>query len=149
VFTRVLVATDFSEPAQAALEYGRDLARVYGAALLVLHVSDDIRWRYSLDMTPALLAGVQEDLEAGGRTRLDSLLTPADRTAGVVAEVRTSPVAADAIVEYGIEVKADLVVIGAHGRGGVSSLVFGSVAERVVRTAPCPVLTTRRPPPAI
>src|SRR5439155_18076193 len=58
-------------------------------------------------------------------------------------EVRVSPDAAEAIVEYAKDVHADIIVVGTHGRSGVSRLLMGSVAEHVVRTAPCPVLVVR------
>lgn len=147
MFTRVLVATDFSEPSRMALDYGRRVAALCCATLHVLHVSDDIRWRYSLDMTPALLAGVQEDLEAGARTRLEALLSVEDRERlRAVASVCTSPMAADAIVDYAREVSADLIVVGGYGRSGGAPRPLGSVAERVLGTAPCPVLSVRAVP---
>jgi nucleotide-binding universal stress UspA family protein len=143
VLKRILVATDFSEASQVALDYGRDLARSYGGALHLLHVSDDVRWRYSLDMSPVLLTSVQDDLEATSRVRLEALLTDDDRQLDVSTEVRTSPAVAEAIVDYARDQRIDLIVIGTHGRGVMSHFLMGSVAERVVRTAPCPVLTVR------
>jgi nucleotide-binding universal stress UspA family protein len=144
VIKNVLVATDFSEPAAAALAYGRELARSYGATLHVLNAIDDIRWRYSLDMSPALLVGVQDDLEENSRQWLAKLLTDEDRTqlhARPVTFISGSP--ADTIVEYAKSAKIDVIVIGTHGRRGMSHMLMGSVAERVVRLAPCPVLTVR------
>lgn len=145
VLKKILVAMDFSEPSQVALDYGRDLARSYGGALYVLHVSDDVRWRYSLDMSPVLLTSVQDDLEITARARLEALLTDDDRQLQVHAEVRTSPAVAETIVDYAKEEAIDLIVMGTHGRGVMSRLLMGSVAERVVRTAPCPVLTVHHP----
>jgi nucleotide-binding universal stress UspA family protein len=76
----VLVATDFSEPSAVALEYGRELARTYSAKLHVLHVAEDLRWRYATDMTPPVLVDVQDDLEASLRSRLEALMTDEDRS---------------------------------------------------------------------
>jgi universal stress protein A len=140
----VLVATDFSDAAAAALNYGRELARSYQAALHVIYVVDDMRWRYSFDMTPSLMVGVQESLEEAARTQMAALITDEDREqlrARSVIQTAISP--ADAIVDYAKTAAIDLLVVGTHGRGAVQRLLLGSVAERLVRTAPCPVLTVR------
>jgi len=141
----VLVATDFGHTAAAALAYGRELARQYQGRLHVFHALDDLQWRYSLDMSPGLLVGIQEDLEEGARQRMTALLTDEDRTqlhaVGMISPMCPDP--AEAIVEYARRAAVDVIVIGTHGRRGMSRLFLGSVAERVVRTAPCPVLTIR------
>jgi len=142
----VLVATDFSEPSAVALDYGRELARTYGAQLHVLHVVEDLRWRYATDMAPTALVGIQEDVQAAASSRLDALVTDEDRQqlgAHTVALTAISP--SDAIVQYAKSEGADVIVMGTHGRSGFAHLFMGSVAERVVRLAPCPVLTTRHP----
>src|SRR5215467_1349055 len=71
----VLVATDFSEPSAVALDYGREVARTYGAQLHVLHIVEDLRWRYATDMAPTALVGIQEDVESSARSRLNTLVT--------------------------------------------------------------------------
>jgi len=137
----VLVATDFTEPAGVALRYGRGLARAFSATLHVVHVVDDIAASASVP-TPGLDYGrLQEDLEAEGRTALDALLTPEDREViGARGVLLTSHQPAQAILEYAATSAADLIVIGTHGRSGLADLLMGSVAQRVVRQAPCPVL---------
>lgn len=140
----VLVATDFGDTAAAALDYGRELARSYNASLYVVHVVDDIRWRYSLDMTPVLTDGVQDSLEEAARAEMKKLLTDEDRSqlhASDYIQTGLSPV--DVIVDYAKRQQIDLIVAGTHGRGGVPRLLLGSVAERLVRLAPCPVLIVR------
>jgi nucleotide-binding universal stress UspA family protein len=142
----VLVATDFSEPSAVALDYGREVARTYGAKLHVLHVVEDLRWRYATDMGPTALVGIQEDVEASAASRLDTLLTEEDRRqlrAHAVALTAIAP--SEAIVQYAKTESADVIVMGTHGRNGLAHLFMGSVAERVVRLAPCPVLTVRHP----
>jgi nucleotide-binding universal stress UspA family protein len=142
----VLVATDFSEPSAIALDYGRELARTYEATLHVLHVVEDLRWRYATDMAPTALIGIQEDVEASARARIDALLTDEDRNqlrahAAVVTAVSPS----EAIVTYATAEAVDVIVMGTNGRNGLAHLFMGSVAERVVRLALCPVLTVRHP----
>ena len=139
----ILVATDFSEPSAVALAYGRDLARSYGARLHVLHVIEDVMIRYSSEIGFAL-PELQADLEKAARRDLDALIAEDDRrTMEVVSTIETSVNIPGAIVAYARECDIDLVVTGTHGRGAVSHLLMGSVAERVVRSAPCPVLTVR------
>ena len=135
---KVLVATDFSPPSDAALTYGRALARTFGASLHVLHVVEN----YFMRPTTAAPYMVQE-----AKTRmLDDQLTDEDRHqsgARTVLEVSDEP--ADAIASYAKAQKIDLIVMGTHGRSGLERLLVGSVAEHVIRTAPCPVLTVRHP----
>ena len=142
----VLVATDFSEPSDAALNYGRELARTFAATLHVLHVADNVTLQYGVEGYSTLLPEMQEDVEAAARKQLDGLITEEDRVALQAKPVVVTAVAkAAAIVDYASEHAIDLIVMGTHGRGAISHLLMGSVAERVVRTAPCPVLTVHHP----
>ena len=87
---------------------------------------------------------LRRQIEEDARDRLNELLTDEDRhaDANAVALIAASPSAG--IVGYATEMQADLIVMGTHGRTGKPSGVIGSVAEQVVRTAECPVLTVRR-----
>ena len=137
----ILVATDFSEPSNVALAYGRDLARNYNARLHVMHVVEDVMLRYSTEVGLALPA-LQEDLVVAARRDLDSRITDEDRRQlNAVAVIDTGANIATAICDYAKNNKIDLIVTGTHGRGVVQHFLMGSVAERVVRTAPCPALT--------
>ena len=143
---KILVATDFSEAADAALAYGRALARTFGATLHVLHVADDMYMRLGGDAYAAVLPDLQQDVERQAKDRLVQLLVDDDSmplpTESVVI---TSGATAPAIVNYAANADIDLIVVGTHGRSAVAHLLMGSVAERVVRTARCPVLTVRHP----
>ena len=139
----ILVATDFSEPSQVALEYGRNLARSYGATLHVLHVVEDVTMRYSAEVAFAI-PDILNDMERRATRELDATITADDRrTLDVKRSVLISVGAATGITEYAKDNAIDVIVVGTHGRGAFQHLVMGSVAERVVRTAPCPVLTVR------
>ena len=143
---KVLVATDFGETSDVALAYGRELARTFGATLCVLHVAENLLTRVAADAYPMVLPEMQRDVEDAAWKQLEALLTSDDRkTLGAVPVVRTSAATAAAIVDYAKESGVDLIVMGTHGRGAVAHFFMGSVAERVVRTAPCPVLTVRHP----
>jgi nucleotide-binding universal stress UspA family protein len=143
VLKNILVATDFSEPSANALAYGKDLARSYNATLHVLHVTEDVLMRYSPEVAFAV-PDLQKDLEQAARRELDAILTSDDmRTMRVVPAIETGTNAATSITSYAQAQQIDLVIVGTHGRGAVKQLLMGSVAERVVRTAPCPVLAVR------
>ena len=142
----IVVATDFGEAAEAAFAYGRELARAFGGRLHVFHAADNVMTRYPMDVPFAGMADLQTEVEDAARTRINALLTDEDRAMlRATAVVCTSLAPATAIVEYAVEVHADILLVGTHGRGGVSHFFLGSVAERVVRMAPCPVLTVHHP----
>jgi nucleotide-binding universal stress UspA family protein len=142
----ILVATDFGEAADVALRYGRALARTFHATLHVLHVADDVYLRMGGDWGVAAFPQLQGDIDTAARARLDALLVDDDPVPlPVKPMVVTSAATATAIVDYASANNIDLIIAGTHGRRGVAHLLMGSVAERVVRTAPCPVLTVRHP----
>jgi nucleotide-binding universal stress UspA family protein len=143
----VLVATDFSESSDAALLYGREFAARFGATLHVLHAAPYLSYAMlgAENYTPAI-DDLQVQVEETARKRLDELLIDSDKSGpAAVAAVVRGAVPAVTIIEYAKAHEVDLIVIGTHGRGPIAHFFMGSVAERVVRTAPCPVLTVRHP----
>jgi len=144
---KILVATDFSQPSEAALAYGRELARTFGASLTVLHVVDNLLTHaYGADGMVLADHGLQLEIEKNAQRQVHALLFDEDRQAlGAVGLVLTSNSPSAAIVFYARDAAIDLIVIGTNGRGAIAQLLMGSVAERVVRLAPCPVLTVRNP----
>jgi nucleotide-binding universal stress UspA family protein len=147
VIKNILVATDFSEPSRAALLYGRNFARQHGARLHVLHVVDDVASRVT-PMTGVLpnIGALQLDLDRAAQAELDEALTSEDRRElGALGVLLTSSLPAQCITSYAKNAAIDLIIIGTHGRGGLAHFFLGSVAQQVVRTAPCPVLTVRHP----
>ena len=143
----ILVATDFSQPSDAALLYGRALARNFNATLHVVHVVGTISSVvYGADAYAASIPELQQEVEDLARKQLANLLIDSDEHPLEARHaVLTSNSPAVAIVDYAGRERIDLIVTGTNGRGGVAHLLMGSVAERVVRTAPCPVLTVRHP----
>jgi nucleotide-binding universal stress UspA family protein len=143
----VLVATDFGEASGTALLYGRELARRFNATLHVLHVVDDLSARVmTASGLPYDVSPAQRDIETQARRQLDGLIAGenASELAIETAQI-TSTSPADAIVLYAKDAHVDLIIVGTRGRGGLTHFFLGSVAERVVRTAPCPVLTVHHP----
>ena len=146
VMKHVLVATDFGEPADAALLYGRTIAEKFGATLHVLHVADNIFTQAFGSESAAFLPTLQADIEDTARRRLAELLIDIVRSGlPTKSVVLTTTPPASAIVAYATSNAIDLIVMGTHGRHGLQHIVLGSVAERVVRMAPCPVLTIHHP----
>jgi universal stress protein A len=140
-FRRILVATDFAESAERALTCAVQLARRHGAELILLHVYMD------LPAYPEITAGQVEAIYEEQRRWIESALERRARSArgeGLLARalLRTGP-AASTIAETAAEEAADLLVVGTHGRSGLDRLILGSVAERVVRLATCPVLVIK------
>ena len=132
----VLVAVNFDEASNIALAYARSIAKTFGARLHVLHVMQNLFLRP--------MANDPRAIEEGITRRLLDSLTDEDRTAlRAVPAIRKSDDPADEIVKYADTEGMDLIVVGTHGRPGLAHLLMGSVAEKVVRTAPCPVLTLR------
>ena len=149
VLNNILVATDFGESSDAALSYGRALARQFGGTLHVLHVVEDFPARLvAFDYYTGDVGQIQASAEASARERLGALLSTEDREAlHAKATIITATSISEAILDYARHTmpRIGLIVMGTHGRGAVGHLVMGSVAERAVRAAPCPVLTIRHP----
>jgi nucleotide-binding universal stress UspA family protein len=144
----ILVPTDFSEPSEAALNYGRELARAFGAHLRILTVVDT--YTTAIVGPEGYIGGnlmeIQCDVEKAARSQLEALIDDEDRRdLDAKTVLLTSSTPAFAIVDHAKEAHIDLIVMGTHGRGGFAHLLMGSVAEKVVRLAPCPVLTVRHP----
>jgi nucleotide-binding universal stress UspA family protein len=133
---RILVPHDFSETSEAAMKYATELARIFGAKLHVLHVSETDR----TDMPTEFALGLEEGME-DARERLLKTVTGHDkREFNPNFELRCGTPPTE-IARYAKERDIDLIVMGTHGRGFTAHAVVSSVTEKVVRNAPCPVLT--------
>ena len=161
--THVLVPTDFSDTAARALEYAFEEARLHGAKVTLLHVvppgkATDVYYVGTVAGHPGALDPgasarvgapwpapptrvVRDDVGDAALTRLHDLIPHAFRDRWGAEVAVGSP--AETIVRVARELAADLIVMGTHGRTGLRHALLGSVAEKVVRLAPCPVLTVR------
>jgi nucleotide-binding universal stress UspA family protein len=144
-FARILVPTDFSPPSTAALATAKALAARFGASIHVIHVLEDpyVTTSFASEVYGYLPTGIKESWQREAQTHLDALLTPDETTQFRVTTKVLFGSPARAIVDYARDYQMNLIVMGTHGRGGVAHLLLGSVTERVVRTADCPVLTVR------
>ena len=139
-FKTIVAATDFSSPSELALEYARTLAKRFGASLHLVHVVEE-PYPIGSEGYVVDVAEFHESLLQEAHQQLATRLAIISDE-GATGEVLVGK-PARRITEAASEKNADLIVMGTHGRGGVAHLLMGSVAERVVRTAPCPVLTVR------
>lgn len=145
LFKHILIPVDFSTHSTAALRLGADLAARFQSSLTLLHVYDPLPYALPADYemyTPEQRKIILAELEKG--------LATAQRRAETAGALRVHTqliegTPAKAIAEFAATKHIDLIVIGTRGRRGLQHALLGSVAERVVRTAPCPVLTVRSP----
>ncbi|MFN4257738.1 MAG: universal stress protein [Gemmataceae bacterium] len=147
--TNILVPTDFSATAARALDYGKALAETFRATLHVLFVMEDPFLTIPTLEGYTPLPRFREDMERDARRQLDQVLTPDERARFHAQLVMVWGRPAVEILEYAQTHGIDLIVMGTHGRGGLSHLLLGSVAEEVVRQASCPVLTVRAREPDV
>lgn len=141
---RILVPTDFSDYAAVPLKYGCALAEVFHAELHLLHVLQDL---VAMVPEPGLAylppGDLIREMQESADQALAKLPDPAwAKETKVVRATRQGPPFLE-IVRYAKENDIDLIVLGTHGRTGLAHVLMGSVAEKVVRKAPCPVLTVR------
>lgn len=143
---QILVPTDFSEPSEVAVKYGKALAENFHSALHLLHVVEDCMINVPAGEAAGVVTPmVLDELQTKARAQLQALLT-AEQHEQFQAQVITilgSP--SQEIVKYALGEKIDLIIMGTHGRNPIAHMLMGSVAEKVVRKAPCPVLVVRHP----
>jgi nucleotide-binding universal stress UspA family protein len=139
---RMLVATDFSQCSQRALEYAIGLATDLGAKLFLVHAIEPVYFAGAFYGPDASVPMLTEEQRRYAKEAMVDLRDALKRRNVAVADVIiASGPPHQMIVEEAAARKVDLIVVGTHGRGGVAHLLLGSVAEKVVRSAKCPVLT--------
>jgi nucleotide-binding universal stress UspA family protein len=140
----ILVPTDFSEPSVDALRYAKDLATAFKSSIHLLHVfQDPLTQPWGLESYGPLPMDLLKEVRARAQQGLEQSLTEAERKTYNATLVTVEGAPFSQIVEYAKTHAIDLIVMGTHGRGALAHAILGSVAERVVRFAPCPVLTVR------
>ncbi|MDB4970215.1 MAG: UspA domain protein [Myxococcales bacterium] len=140
---QILIPTDFSDVAQRAVEYGCQLATRLGARVTLLHAfSPGI-----VALPDAVFAATDAELrllEEAAQHHLRAIAVESQRAGLQIECVAVEGVAAETVTSYARQRQFDLIVMGTHGRRGLTHALLGSVAERVLRAAPCPVLTVGR-----
>ena len=140
---RVLVPTDFSDSARHALRYGISFAKEYGAELVLLHVVENLTVGYASDLFPVPMAEVFQEISGYAKTELAKLAAEAKERNVRVTELVAQGKPSAEIIRYAAENAVDMIVLGTHGKGMLVFLHDTATTERVVRRAPCPVLTVR------
>jgi universal stress protein A len=141
---QILLPTDGSACSQKALTYAVTLAQYFGARVLALHVTHDGWKQESFETGPDVVQKVQAE-QAAEAERIRQQVSEAGRQAGVACEFQClTGRPAEVILRVAQEKALDLIVMGTHGRSGLRHAVLGSVAEKTVQRAPCPVLVVRQ-----
>jgi|CXWL01.1.fsa_nt_gi nucleotide-binding universal stress UspA family protein len=145
LFSRILLPTDFSEPGRPAAVYACEMARQFNASLYCLHVVDDSYQYWSaMGPEPVIVGPPPQELIESARQRLQRFCAEYVRDlprAAVESVSLGSPFVE--IIGYAKEHSIDLIVMGTHGRGTIAHALLGGTTEKVVRKAPCAVLTVR------
>lgn len=139
----ILYPTDFSKGARAALDHALSLAGDYSAKLILLHVVEDIPIAEWYIPSAISLADLMEDLRKSSWQEINKWAEEVSTQVKDVEKIVVNGVPFVEIIRTAREKNVDLIVIGTHGRAGIDHMIFGSTAEKVVRKAPCPVLTVR------
>ena len=141
---RVLHPSDFSKASSAAFKKAVEMAKADRAELMVVHVVNPIVPVVGEGyVSPKMYEDVAESTRAWAQKQLDKLLAKAKQAGARAKGLVLEGVAHEQIVRFAKSKRVDLVVLGTHGRSGLAKLFLGSVAERVVASATCPVLTVR------
>ena len=143
---KILHPTDFSESSKHAMSYAISFAQEFGATLSVLHVIEEVSGAMYFDMLQAPpLVQLMADIEAEAQKLLEGLISPEISQGVEVEQLIRKGVPFVEIIRCAESIEADIIVCGTHGRTGLKHALFGSVAEKVVRKAPCPVMSVRHP----
>lgn len=146
-YKQILVPTDFSEGVTPAIDAAVELRRAFGGTITLLHVVESPvpyeGYGFASNLIPDLVNAAERSMGLA-RTELQRRIDPDGSSSDLVFGLVELGAPAQHIVARAEAGPYDLVVMGTHGRTGVSHLFIGSVAERVVRSARCPVLTVRR-----
>jgi universal stress protein A len=143
LFQRILVTTDFSPASTPAFEHAVKMAKSEGASLWIAHAYQE-PGLVELSRAPAgVYREWDQKLREGVERRLQALVEYARKEGVEARALILTGFADEAIIEAARQQRADLIVMGTHGRRGAARLFLGSVAARVISTAPCPVMTVR------
>jgi universal stress protein A len=142
---KVLVPIDFSDYSKNSLRYSVSFVRCFKAELVLVYVVEPVIYPPDFSMGQIAVPAVDVDMDKRAAEELKKLAQteiPADMKVKTI--IRTGKPFVE-IIETASEENADLIIIASHGHSGVEHILFGSTAEKVVRKAPCPVLSLREP----
>jgi len=144
-FNKILIAVDFSENSNYAFDYALTLAKQFDAELTVMHVINepiDLRGFYVPHIS---FEQLEKEIEAGAAGMMQKFCQEKMGDFSNYLTCLVNGIPYEEIIRKAKEIDASLIVLGTHGRTGLDHIIFGSTAERVVRSSPCPVLSIRLP----
>lgn len=142
---RVVVPIDFSDYSKSALKYAVSFCKHFNAKIILVYVVEPVIYPPDFSMGQIAMPNVAIDMDKRANEELEKLAKkeiPSDLE--VTTKIRTGKPFVE-IIETAADEDADMIIIATHGHSGVEQILFGSTAEKVVRKAPCPVLTIRMP----
>ncbi len=142
--SKILVPIDFSDYSKNALKYAAKFAAAFSAKIYLIYVIEPVIYPADFSMGQVALPSVDVDMNARAKEELEQLAKREITGLEVVSIIKTGKPFVE-IVETALEEDIDLIIIATHGHTGIEHVLFGSTAEKVVRKAPCPVLTIREP----
>jgi universal stress protein A len=142
-FRKILATTDLSSESLSTVRYAVHLAKAQNASLVVLHVPPLPSTVYPDALIPIDLTMIAAEIEDAARKQLERWVKRYAGELPIKAIVRRGIAVQDTVAAVAREVGANLIVMSTHGRKGVGHVLLGSVTERVLREAPCPVLVVR------
>ena len=144
MINNILAPIDFSDYSKNALKYAIEFAKEFKAKLFLVYVVEPMIYPADFSMGQIAIPSTDIDLHARAEEELNNLAKSIDSDLKVETMIKTGKPFVE-IIETAIEKDIDLIIIATHGHTGVEHLLFGSTAEKIVRKAPCPVLTLREP----
>lgn len=141
---KILVPIDFSDYSKNALKYAAQFASNFKAKIFLVYVVEPMIYPADFSMGQVAIPSAEIDLHSRAEEELQKLAAELDNSLEVETVIKTGKPFVE-INETAVEKDIDLIIIATHGHTGVEHLLFGSTAEKVVRKAPCPVLTLREP----
>ncbi|MBC8293444.1 MAG: universal stress protein [Proteobacteria bacterium] len=148
-FKKILAVTDLSSESLSAVSYAGHLARAQGASLVVLHVAHSTTVLFT-EFVPGIdMTAIDEEIETAARERLGSWAKRHLRKVEQLELIVRRGLVPETVCEVAAETGASIIAMATHGRTGVGRMVLGSVTEKVLARAPCPVLVVRPPNPVV
>jgi len=141
--SRILAPVDFSEVSQESLDAAASLASQLGASVVVLHVVEPVYFAGTMFGPEINVPHLAEEQRRAAKSAMETMLARLAKKGVPATGLVETGIPQDTILNAASSKKCDLIVMGTHGRSGVTHLLLGSVAEKIVRSSTCPVLTVR------
>ncbi|SKA80371.1 universal stress protein [Desulfobaculum bizertense] len=139
---KILCAVDFSDYSPRVAEYARLMAEKFDAEITVVYIAPSLNQYVGFHVPPSSIENFVGEIVSGAESTMDHFIEKNFKGLTVSGRVGTG-YAAEEILQAALDDSADLIIIGTHGRKGIDRILFGSVAEKVVKGSLCPVLTVR------